>query len=78
MQNIEFAIEKNRLTLQIDLNHILGPSASGKTLLVASTGGNVAIGPQGMKLGLNLYKPNPDFMPEDAPPAKPKRKRKAP
>ena len=37
------------------------PSKSGKSLLVASTGGNVDIsgyGVAGGKLGLNIYRPN--------------------
>ena len=50
------------LTIQIDTAKDLGPSASGKTTLIASSGGNAAInigseasGDRMVKLGLNLY-----------------------
>ena len=42
----------------VDLNQEVGPSASGKTTLVASSGGNASITLENgrvLKLGLNLY-----------------------
>ena len=42
----------------VDPNQEVGPSASGKTTLVASSGGNAAITLENgrvLKLGLNLY-----------------------
>ena len=46
------------LIITVDTSKELGPSASGKTTLIASSGGNAAIqledGRQ-VKLGLNLY-----------------------
>lgn len=50
------------LTIQIDTNKEIGPSASGKTTLIASSGGNAsinigseAVGDRLVKIGLNLY-----------------------
>lgn len=63
MQNIHFEIDGETLILNIDLSTILGPSKSGKTLLIATTSGNAPVGTEGIKLGLNLYKPNPDYVP---------------
>mgnify|MGYP003147206695 FL=1 len=46
------------LHIVVDTNRELGPSASGKSTMVASSGGNIPIqlenGKQ-VKLGLNLY-----------------------
>ena len=46
------------LTITVDTSKELGPSASGKTTLIASSGGNATLdledGRQ-VKLGLNLY-----------------------
>jgi len=59
MQNIKTSVKGKTLTLTIDLGHRIGPSKSGKTLLIASTGGNVVIpDSNGAILGLNLYVPN--------------------
>ena len=50
------------LTIQIDTSKEIGPSASGKTTLIASSGGNASInigsevaGDRMVKIGLNLY-----------------------
>ena len=50
------------LTIKIDTTKELGPSASGKTTLIASSGGNAKInignelhGDRIVSLGLNLY-----------------------
>lgn len=58
MQNIEMKVEGNKLTIEIDITKTYGESSSGKSLVVASTQGNVDIqGAPGIKLGLNLYRP---------------------
>lgn len=45
------------VTLTIDMAQDFGPSKSGKTIIVASTGGSVEIpGHPGVKLGLNIFK----------------------
>ncbi len=44
------------LTLTIDLTKRHGPSASGKTTIVASSGGNVTVdGSGGVIVGINAY-----------------------
>ena len=49
--------EGNILTIKIDLSKEFGPSASGKTIIIASTGGNVTIpGHEEAKVGLNVYR----------------------
>lgn len=56
MQNCEIKIEGSKAIIIIDLTKEFGPSATGKTTVVASTRGNVQIAP-GVKLGLNAYRP---------------------
>lgn len=48
--------EKGIMTVSIDLNVTLGKSASGKTMLIASSEGNKSIeGGGGAIIGLNVY-----------------------
>ena len=56
-KNVAYVLnEKGILTLTIDLNVSQGPSASGKTDIIGTTAGNVAIeGANGAVLGLNIY-----------------------
>ena len=57
MKNIEMNVENNILIIQVDLTKEFGPSSSGKTIIIASTEGNVAIpGNEEAKIGLNVYK----------------------
>jgi len=56
MQNVEMTTNGNVLTITVDLSKRLGRSASGKTLLIATTGGNVsAPNDEAIKVGLNIY-----------------------
>ena len=49
--------EGNILTINVDLTKEFGPSSSGKTIIIASTEGNVAIdGHEEAKIGLNVYR----------------------
>jgi len=43
MKNVEMKVEGNILTIKVDLTKEFGPSSSGKTIIIASTEGNVAI-----------------------------------
>lgn len=54
MENVKTEIKGKQLTITIDLSKRLGPSKSGKTTMIASTGGSANLG-DGMMLGLNLY-----------------------
>jgi hypothetical protein len=57
MKNVEMKVENNILTIQVDLTKEFGPSASGKTIIIASTEGNVSIPEnEAAKIGLNVYK----------------------
>ena len=47
-------VEGNTLTLTIPLNRPGQPSASGKTMVLASTRGNVTMN-DGITVGLNVY-----------------------
>lgn len=54
--NIEMEVKGSKLTLVIDLNQESGPSASGKSITIASTKGNHEIENTGVYLGVNVYK----------------------
>jgi hypothetical protein len=57
MKNIEMKLEGNVLTIKVDLTKEFGPSSSGKTIIIASTEGNIAVeGHEEAKIGLNVYK----------------------
>jgi len=57
MKNVEMKTEGNVLTIKVDLTKEFGPSSSGKTIIIASTEGNIAIdGHEEIKIGLNIYK----------------------
>ena len=57
MKNVEMAVEGTVLTIKVDLTQDFGPSASGKTIIIASTAGNVSIPEdEEIKIGLNVYK----------------------
>lgn len=54
MNNVKTNVDKNILTITIDLSERQGQSASGKNDIIATTGGNIDVG-GGVKLGLNCY-----------------------
>lgn len=57
MKNIEMKVEKNVLTIRVDLKKEFGKSKSGKSLVIASTEGNTSVeGTDGVKIGLNVYR----------------------
>jgi hypothetical protein len=56
MKNIDMTVEGRVLIIKVDLTKQFGPSPSGKTIIIASTEGNVsAPGSEHVKLGLNVY-----------------------
>ncbi len=58
MQNVTMQVDKGILTIKINLGKDCGPSKTGKTRIVATSGGNVDVpGHPGVKLGINVYKP---------------------
>lgn len=60
MKNVEMKVEGNILTIKVDLSKEYGPSSSGKTIIVASTEGNVSVPERDEKVGLNVYKKKPN------------------
>ena len=56
MKNVQMAVEGNILTIKVDLSKEFGPSSSGKTIIVASTEGNVSVPDREEKVGLNVYR----------------------
>ena len=57
MKNVEMAVADNILIIKVDLTKEFGPSSSGKTIIIATTEGNVAIpGYEDKKVGLNVYR----------------------
>jgi hypothetical protein len=58
MQNVTFEVQGGQLVIVVDLSHELGESASGKSIIIATTGGNVSVpGYEDVKVGLNVYRP---------------------
>lgn len=57
MKNVEMKVEDNILTIKVDITKEFGPSSSGKTIIIASTEGNISIPEKDdIKIGLNVYK----------------------
>jgi hypothetical protein len=50
-------IERNILTIKVDLSKEFGPS--GKTIIIASTEGNVSATDRDENVGLNVYRKKP-------------------
>ena len=55
-ENVTYAIKGDKLTITVDLSHEGGRSATGKTIRIASTEGNVKINGTEAVMGLNVYK----------------------
>jgi hypothetical protein len=55
-KNVHMAVHKDVLTITVDLSQEVGPSKSGKTTIVGSTGGNQLVPGRSEKIGLNVYK----------------------
>ncbi len=55
MQNVKTTVKNGKLLITIDLKAKTKPSTSGKTLIIASSRGNVEL-EDGVVLGLNCYK----------------------
>jgi hypothetical protein len=57
MKNCEMKLTGNILTITVDVSKDFGKSASGKSVIIASTEGNVPVpDTDGIKIGLNIYK----------------------
>ena len=57
MKNVDMKVEGNIMTIKVDLTKEFGPSSSGKTIIIATTEGNIAVdGHEEAKVGLNVYR----------------------
>ena len=57
-QNVTFRVQGTKLVIEVDLSRELGQSASGKSIIIATTAGNVPVpGREEVKVGLNVYRP---------------------
>lgn len=54
-RNIEYVIDGDKLTLTMDLSADASPSASGKTMIIASSEGNKKVNDD-VFIGLNVYR----------------------
>jgi hypothetical protein len=57
MKNCEMKLNGDILTITVDVSKDFGKSSSGKSIIIASTEGNVSIPEkEEIKIGLNIYK----------------------
>jgi len=49
-------VDGQMLTIKVDLSKDFGPSSTGKTILIASTEGNIVVPGREEKVGLNVYR----------------------
>ena len=59
MKNVDMKVEGDILTIKVDLTKEFGPSSSGKTIIIASTEGNISVPEREEKVGLNVYRKKP-------------------
>ena len=57
MKNVEMTVEGDILFIKVDLTKEFGPSSSKKSIIIASTEGNVSVPNREEKVGLNVYRP---------------------
>jgi hypothetical protein len=59
MRNITFTYKANegKLLIEVDLSRPIGPSSTGKTIMLASTEGNAKLPGTDIKFGLNVFTP---------------------
>jgi hypothetical protein len=57
MKNCDMKLNGSILTITVDVSKDFGKSSSGKSVIIASTEGNVSIPEkEEIKIGLNVYK----------------------
>ena len=55
MDNIQYEAKGSVLTITVDLSKTFGRSKSGKSIIIATTAGNVQVQP-GVFMGVNVYR----------------------
>ena len=62
MKNVETKVEHGKLVITVDLATELGPSSTGKSIIIGTTEGNVDVpGAVDVKFGLNVYRKKERF-----------------
>ena len=57
-ENVSMRVDGSILVIEVDLSQTLGPSSSGKSEIIATSGGNISVpGRDEVKVGLNVYRP---------------------
>jgi hypothetical protein len=56
VKNVKLSVSGNTLTITVDLTQEFGPSSSGKTIIIASTEGNIPLPGRTEVVGLNVYR----------------------
>ena len=57
MENVKMTVKDDKLTIEVDLSKELGPSKSGKTIVIGSTKGIKPVPKMNeIKVGLNVFK----------------------
>ena len=57
MKNCEMKLDGNILNITVDISKEFGVSSSKKSIIIASTEGNVSVpGKDDIKVGLNVYR----------------------
>jgi hypothetical protein len=57
MKNIDMQVQGDILTVRVDLKKEFGFSSSGKTIIIATTEGNVSVPEhESIKIGINVYR----------------------
>ena len=56
MKNVQMSVDGKTLTITVDLSGNQGRSKSGKTVIIATTGGNQPVPGSDAIVGLNIYK----------------------
>jgi uncharacterized OB-fold protein len=56
LKNVELSVNGKILTITVDLTKEFGPSSSGKTIIIASTEGNIPLPGRAEVVGLNVYR----------------------
>ena len=57
MKNVKLNVVGDRLTIEVDLSQVYGPSKSKKSVVIGSTEGNANVpGHEDIKVGVNVYR----------------------
>lgn len=59
MKNVQISLDGNTMTIVVDISKEFGASSSGKTTIIATTSGNMAVDESGdppVMVGLNVYR----------------------